>query len=186
MQRPGLLTFVILVGASASACQRSADRPAPPAAPDIAHHAPPKPPGSDDFARRSVGHPLALQHAEAVLRQTRVFEFGGMPPKRQVQAFNVVFEQSDAARRFRSIAEGEWAAGRLYALAALLLLDPAAAQPLRASLSVDVGNILVVEGDTSYEQPVRDLAKVVERQDMGRSFRRARDETNDYFAKSAR
>lgn len=89
-------------------------------------------------------------------------------------------------RRFRSIAGGGWAAGKLYALAALLLLDPAAAPPLRASLAVDSDKILVIDSDTSYEKPVRDLVNMVERQDMGRWFRRVRDETTEYSAKSAR
>jgi hypothetical protein len=66
-----------------------------------------------------------------------------MPPKRQVQAFNVVFEQAAAVGRFRSIAEGESPAGKLYGFAALLLLDPTAAEPLRVSLSVDERRILV-------------------------------------------
>jgi hypothetical protein len=183
MRVAGLFAFVILLGATTSACQGSSAPPAPPPAPD---RVPPKPPGRDDFAHRSFGHPLSLQNAEDVLRQTQVFEFGGMPPKRQVQSFNVVFEQADAVRRFRSIAGGEWAAGKLYALAALLLLDPDAAQPLRVSLSLDSRKILVIDSDTSYENPVRDLAIMVERQDMGRWFRRARDETTEYFAKSAR
>ena len=183
MHGGALLTFLILLGASTVGCQRSVAPPAPPAAPDLAQRATPKPPGSDDFAHRSFGKPLTLQDAEAVLRQTRVFEFGGMPPKRQVQAFNTVFEQADAVSRFHSIAEGESAAGQLYALAALLLLDPAAAEPLKASLSVDSRKILVIDSDTSYEKPVRDLATMVERQEMGRWFRRIRDETTEYFAK---
>ena len=132
----GLLAFVILVGATTSACQQGVGPPAPPPPPDLTGRVLPKPPGSDDFAHRSFGHPLSLQDAEAVLRHTRVFEVGGMPPKRQVQAFNVVFEQADAVGRFRSIAEGESPAGTLYGFAALLLLDPTAAVPLRVSLSV--------------------------------------------------
>jgi len=181
-----LLAFVIFVGATTSACQQGVGPPAPPPKPDLTGRVLSKPPGSDDFAHRSFGHPLSLQDAEAVLRHTRVFEVGGMPPKRQVQAFNVVFEQADAVGRFRSIAEGESPAGTLYGFAALLLLDPTAAEPLRVSLSVDERRILVIESDTSYEKPVRDLAKMVEQRDMGRWFRRVRDETNEYFAKSSR
>ena len=180
MHGAGLLAVVILVGVATSACQESVGLPAPPP-PDLTGRVLPKPPGSDDFAHRSFGHPLSVQDAEAVLRHTRVFEVGGMPPKRQVQAFNVVFEQADAVGRFRSIAEGESSAGKLYGFAALLLLDSAAAEPLRVSLSVDERRILVIESDMSYERPVRDLAKMVEQRDMGRWFRRVRDETHEYF-----
>jgi hypothetical protein len=186
MQSAGLLAFVILAGAVTSACQEGVGPPAPPPPPDLTRRVFPRPPGSDDFARRSFGHPLSLEDAEAVLRRTRVFEVGGMPPKRQVQAFNVIFEQADAIGRFRSIAEGESPAGKLYGFAALLLLDPAGAEPLRASLSADERRILVIDSDNSYEKPVQDLAKMIEQRDMGRWFRRVRDETNEYFAKSAR
>ena len=186
MHGAGLLAFVILVGATTSACQQGVGPRAHPPPPDLTGRVLPKPPGSDDFAQRSFGHPLSLQDAEAVLRHTRVFEIGGMPPKRQVQAFNVVFEQADAVGRFRSIAEGESPAGKLYGFAALPLLDPTAAEPLRVSLSVDERGILVIESDTSYEKPMQDLAKMVEQRDMDRWFRRVRDERDEYFAKSAR
>src|SRR5947207_13123864 len=173
-----LLAFVIFVGATTSACQQGVGPPAPPPKPDLTGRVLSKQRGSDDFAHRSFGHPLSLQDAEAVLRHTRVFEVGGMPPKRQVQAFNVVFEQADAVGRFRSIAEGESPSGKLYGFAALLLLDPTAAEPLRVSLSVDERRILVIESDTSDEKPVRDLAKMVEQRDMGRWFRCEMRRTN--------
>jgi len=108
MHGAGLLAFVILVGATTSACQQGVGPRAHPPPPDLTDRVLPKPPGSDDFAHRSFGHPLSLQDAEAVLRHTRVFEIGGMPPKRQIQAF--VFarlprasrqqESSTALRRF--------------------------------------------------------------------------------------
>ena len=50
-----------------------------------------------------------------------------MPPKRQGQAFNVLFEQADAVARFQTISAKSGPAGRLYALAALQLLAKAEA-----------------------------------------------------------
>jgi hypothetical protein len=186
MHRRVLLAFVILVGPITLACGGTDAARVPPEPPDLTGRVLPKPPGSDDFAHRSFDHPLSLQDAQAILRQTQVFEFGGMPPKRQIQAFNVVFEQAGAISRFQSIADGNWAAGRLYALAGVLLLDAQRAGPLRASLSLDRREILVMDSDTSYEKPVRELAAMVEQRNMGRWFRRVRDETTAYFAKRAR
>jgi hypothetical protein len=125
--------FLLL--AAASACGAGDVVPTPPPAPDLTRRPAPKLPGSDDFAERTFTEPLSLQDAEAVLKRTRVFGFGGMPPKRQVQAFNVVFEQSDAVARFRSLGTAASAAGQLYSLAGLLLLDPAGAMLLRSALS---------------------------------------------------
>jgi hypothetical protein len=107
--------FLLL--AAASACGAGDVVPTPPPAPDLTRRPAPKLPGSDDFAERTFTEPLSLQDAEAVLKRTRVFGFGGMPPKRQVQAFNVVFEQSDAVARFRSLGTAASAAGQLYSLA---------------------------------------------------------------------
>jgi hypothetical protein len=125
MHGAGLLAFVILVGATTSACQEGVGPPAPPPPPNLTGRVLPKPPGIDDFAHRSFGHPLSLPDAEAVLRHTRVFEVGGMPPKRQVQAFNVVFEQAEAVGRFRSIVEY----ARSHGIA--LEIDPAHPFPVR-------------------------------------------------------
>ena len=49
-------------------------------------------------------------------------------PSRQVQAFNAVWDQRDAAQRFRSlVGRARWA-GQLYALCALTMLEPAEAE----------------------------------------------------------
>jgi len=57
---------------------------------------------------------------------------------------------------------------------------------LNVSLAADERRIVVIENDISYEKPVRDVATMVEQRDLGRWFRRVRDETNEYFAESAR
>ena len=113
--------------------------------------------------------------------RTKVFAFGGMPPKRQVQAFNVVLAQSDAVERFRSFGTAASAAGRLYSLAGLLLLDPAGAMRLRSELSEDASTILVRDSDVAYERQVSDIAEMVERRALAVQFRHASDEVNAYF-----
>ncbi len=135
MRGGALFLFVTLLGSLTFACRGSESLPPPPLPPDLSGRVLPKPPGSEDFAHRGFGYPLSVEDAEAILRQTEVFEFGGMPPKRQVQAFNVVSEQPDAIPRFQSIADEGAVAGRLYALAGLLVLDAKAAERVRASLS---------------------------------------------------
>ena len=143
----------------------------------------PTPPGVDDHARRSFVYPLSVEDAQVILGQTEVFAFGGQPPKRQVQAFNVVFEQRDAVARFQRLAEAALPAGKLYAFAGLLLLDRTAAARLRRPLVEDSQVILVVDSDVAHQKPVRDLAVMVEDRDMGSWFRRARDETDAHYAK---
>lgn len=183
MQRGILLSVVILIGTITLGCREHDSPPAPPAPPDLTYRVPATPPGSDDYAHRSFGSPLSLQDAEAILRQTQVFAFGGMPPKRQVQAFNVLFEQPDAVSRFQRLAEIASSAGKLYALAGLLLLDHLAAGRLQRTLAEESQAILVFDSDVIDEKPVRELAGIVERRDMGTWFRRVRDETNAHYAK---
>ena len=186
MQCRTLFSVVILTGTIALGCRPHDSPPAPPVPPDLTGRATPKPRGSDDYARRSFATPLSVPDAEAILGQTRVFEFGGMPPKRQVQAFNVLFEQRDAALRFRRLAETASPAGKLYALAGLLVLDRPAAGRLRRTLAEESQTIVVCDSDVVDEKPVSELADIVERREMGPEFRRMRDETNAYYAKLPR
>jgi len=120
MQRTVRFGVALVAVAMISSCSPDDQAPTPPEPPDLTGQTASKLPGSDDFAHARFAYPLPLTDAEAVLRRTRVFAFGGMPPKRQVQAFNIVFEQADAASRFQSIGAAESPAGRLYAFAGLL------------------------------------------------------------------
>jgi hypothetical protein len=181
----GLLVFVAtLVTAIAVGCGRREGPPPPPESPDWTGRVPSKPPGADDYARRSFASPLSRRDAETILRHTRLLEFGGMPPKRQVQAFNVVFEQPDAVSRFGLLADAASQAGQLYAFAALLLLDPTAADRLRGMLAEASETILIFDSDVVYEGPVAETAAMIERRNLGAWFRRVRDETNAHYSKS--
>ena len=184
MRRNVLISMVIVIGALAVGCHRDDSGPKAPDPPDLTGRVPPKPPGSGDYAYGSFPSPLSLTDAEAILRRTQVFAFGGMPPKRQVQAFNVVFEQPDALTRFQLLAEAASSAGKLYALAGLLLLDPPAAVRLQRTLADQSELIIVFDSDSISQKPLSEVAGMVEGRDMGRWFRRVRDETNAYYAKS--
>lgn len=185
MKRGIFLSTLILLGAIALGCRGHDDLPTPPPPPDLTkQRAIPSPPGSDDYAHRSFESPLSVQDAEAILHRTQVFAFGGMPPKRQVQAFNVLFEQPDAVARFQHLAEAASSAGKLYALAGLQLLDRPAASRLRRTLAEESRKIVVFDSDVVWQKPVGELAGIVERRDMGTRFRKGRDEVNAHYAKS--
>ena len=85
----------------------------------------------------------------AVLQRTRVFAFGGMPPERQVQAFDGIVDQPDAAARFRAIIQVDSNAGKLDALAALRVLDPAAGRSLQAALVSNDRTLLAFDHDVA-------------------------------------
>jgi hypothetical protein len=177
------LIAVVLIGAINLGCRQTDNSPALPAPPTPPRRDIPRPPASDDYAHRSFATPLSLHDAEAILRQTQVFAFGGMPPKRQVQAFNVLFEQRDAVWRFQRLAESASPAGKLYALAGLLLLDRPAAAAVQQTLARESQVIVVFDSDMVLRKRVNELADVVVRRQMGRAFRRVRDETNAHYAK---
>ena len=75
-------------------------------------------------------------------------------------------------------------AGKLYALAGLQLLDRLAASRLERMLAEESKRIVVFDSDVVWEKPVRELADIVERRDMGTQFRRMRDEVEAHYAKS--
>jgi hypothetical protein len=177
------LIAVVLIGAITLGCRQTDNSPPLPAPPDLTRRDIPKPPGMDDYAHRRFATPLSLQDAEAILRQTQIFAFGDMPPKRQVQAFNVLLEQRDAVSRFQRLAESASPAGKLYALAGLLLLDRPAAAKVQQTLARESQVILVFDSDVALRKPVSELAAMVVRRKMGTAFRRVRDETNAYYAK---
>jgi hypothetical protein len=178
------LSVAVLALVVVGSCSYGDHPPTPPPAPDLTGRTTvPKPPGSDDFSQGRFPYPLPLTDAEALLRRTQIFAFGTMPPKRQVQAFNVVFEQHDAVSRFQSIGDGDSAAGRLYALAGLLLLDRVAVGRVRASLARDSQVILVMDSDVVVRRPVQDVAAMIEQRNFGASLRRLRDETDAYFGR---
>ena len=87
-----------------------------------------------DIANGWLKSPLPAGDARHILLQTKLFALGDMPPKRQVQAFNDIFEQPDVAATFRYISERAEPAGRLYAFAALSMLAPPEAAALRETL----------------------------------------------------
>ena len=174
-----LCAIVLIAAGSASACREVA-APAPPRSLEFPLK-PPPPPGSGDISRGNFTWPLPLASAQTILLKTEVFEFGGMPPKRQVQAFNVVFDQPDALGRFRWIARQAGPAGRLYALCALVELDPPDAQLLQLELAGVPEPIDVSDSDVGSRPPIAQVAQLAVSRRLGVEFRRSRGEVDTYY-----
>jgi hypothetical protein len=122
--------------------------------------------------------------AEGILLRTTLFEVGGMPEKRQVQAFNVVFDQRDALERFRRVARHARPAGRLYAFCALLELSPLEAEKLQAELVAMPGEIPYFDHDVVFTRRVSDLANLILAKRLGSEFRRSRGEVEAHFRRT--
>lgn len=141
-----------------------------------------QPTAGGDFAHRSYPRPLSVAEAELILVCTTRFEFGGMPPKRQGQAFNVLFEQPDAVRRFQSVAVRAGPAGRLYALAALRILARSEADRLAADLTRDTRHVLVQDSDVLVgPRSASEVVDLVTTRHVGENFRRDRDAIDKYY-----
>ena len=109
--------------------------------------------------RGPVDRRLSPPHAEEILLRTKMFVFG--EPSRQIQAFNVTFEQPDARRRFLLIAGRGEIAGKLYALCALEVLDSREASQLVRRLNQSQDEVVVYDAGVASERPVADLVRLV-------------------------
>ena len=142
--------------------------------------------GAGDFARRSFASPLSIEDAEQILFRTRVFEFGGMPPKLQVQAFNVLFDQPDAVARFKTVADRGELAGKLYAFCALSMLDEQTARMVTAALSRDQTRVLVIDSDDIRGfMTAAEVVALVQQRQLGPRIRSDKEETQKYFQNKA-
>jgi len=159
-------------------------RPVPPVPPPPPAAGPSLPPGSDDIAHRSFPWPLPVDDAELILTEAEVFAFGGMPPKRQVHAFNVMLDQPDATTRFRAVAERGRAAGRLYALCAFRLLRVQEPATLSPDLARGEEAVVVYEHDQITSDRPQEILKLIEARRLCDQMRRDRDEMLEHFEKS--
>jgi hypothetical protein len=130
------------------------------------------PPRDDDCARHISIDSMTLGEAERILRCTTVFASGRMPDKAQVRAFNLLFEQPDAVERFRVLSREGQTAGRLYALAGLLLLDAGEGKRVARELSGRSDTLTVVESDVVREgQPAPEVVAAVIETRLGHELR---------------
>jgi hypothetical protein len=178
----GLLTMLAIVGAAA-ACGNAAPIPQVSSVyPNGGPAPPPPPPRGDEFARGKFRSPLSVADAEQILLRTRVFEIGGMPPKRQVQAYNVIADQPDARARFESIAVRAEPAGRLYALCGLIALRSDLASTVSAGLAANGHTLTVFDSDEVSDQSASQLLDLIQRRRLWDEMRAARREVAAYFA----
>jgi hypothetical protein len=143
------------------------------------------PPWADDFASGSFRFPLTAEDAEQILLRTKIFALGEMPPKRQVQAFNVLLDQADALARFRRIAGRGESAGQLYALSALSMWGLSEAGPFARTLSGRQDEILVYDSDVVDRRPLPELVALVTARNVGAECRTLRESTHEYFRELA-
>jgi hypothetical protein len=128
----------------------------------------------DDCAERAVIETMTLNEAERVLRCTRVFAYGGMPDKTQVRAFNLLFQEPNAVARFRSLSQEAETAGKLYALAGLLLLDNAEGRRLAGELAEVPETLTERASDVVItEQSVPQLVAGIVQRRLGHELRNA-------------
>jgi hypothetical protein len=128
---------------------------------------------------------LSVGDAEQILRRTKVFEFGGMPPKRQVQAFNLLLDQSDAQSRFERIAARGETAGKLYALSAFFALQTEKSAALAAALAENLEEVLVIDSDVvrGWQRPA-DVVILIRNRRLWERMRHDKRETAKYFDKA--
>jgi hypothetical protein len=176
---PALL-ILALAGCAGSTRPPNAKRPYP-----FAERVFPPPAWMGDFASGTFRYPLTPVDAEQILVRTRIFALGEMPPKRQVQAFNVLLDQADALVRFRRIGVKGGYAGQLYALAALTMLEPSGAAQVARTLAEAEAEILVYDSDVIRPSQLRDVVWLITERHVGEECRTLRESTDDYFQKLA-
>src|SRR5712664_1887189 len=168
---------VVLGAVLITGCSQSPGPPVPPPSRSVTEV-----PGAGDFARQPFASPLSIEDAEQILVRTRVFEFGGMPPKRQVQAFNVLLDQPDAVARLKRVSDRGELAGRLYALCALSTLDKQVARTLAVALGQDQTRVLVIDSDVIRgSMTSAEVVVLIQQQQLGPGMRSEKEETAKYF-----
>ena len=174
-----VLVATVLIATSCS------EPPAPPGPPPPGSLA--EAPWAKDFAHQSFVSPLSLADARQILIRTDIFEFGMMPPKRQVQAFNAVLDQSDALLQFETVVRRGNLAGKLYAMCGFLLLEAQHGTSLRSALGREQSRVLVIEHDVIRgSMTVADIVSLVQRDQLCGAMRAAREETVKYFQSPVR
>jgi hypothetical protein len=165
MRRFAPLLVATVIAFSAGCVQSSSDVPKPPAI----RTDPPLPPGASDISNRPFAKPPSVADAEETLLLTEIFQYGDL--SRQIQSFNAVWDQRDAAQRFRSLAGRARWAGQLYALSALTILEPAEAERAAQRLSTVEARILAYASDWGGERPVAELVSLIRERKLAERFR---------------
>ena len=136
-----------------------------------------------DISDGDFSSPLPPADAEQILLRTNVFDIAGQGrrPGRQVQSFNVLLDERDASDRFRRLALKGGPAGQLYALCGLLLVARAEGVTLAHSLSLKPGDVIVRDGDYTFDTPTVRAIVLVFANDLPTRLRERRAEVYAYF-----
>jgi hypothetical protein len=106
---------------------------------------------------------------------------GGLPPP-QVAAFNVIFDEPNAAELFEEVAHQGDIAGRLYALSGLMLLgNDVAAGRLEEAIRSGDQKVNTQFGCVGGEEKASKLIDAIKSYSYGADFRRVRERTFAYY-----
>jgi hypothetical protein len=156
-------------------------RPPNPRRPDLLAERVLPPAWADDVASNAFAFPLSVADAERILTRTKIFALEEMPPKRQVQAFNVLLDQTDALERFRQMIADAEPAGQLYALAALTMLSPSEGAQFGRTMATRPDAIVVYDSDVVQHTQVREVVSLIAERHVGEECRKLRESTDEYF-----
>ena len=170
--------MALAVVSGACSAPSTTDTPVPPPL----QTGPPPPPGASDIISRPFASPLSVADAERILMETEIFWFAA--PTRSVQAYNLLFDQSDAKERFARIGVFARHAGQLYALCALRVIDPAEAEALGDRLSKLDERVEVIESDFVQTRSVGEAVRLIQQPDFARQLRDYKSEANRRFDKT--
>ena len=178
MTRKAIVPVVLII--ALAGCTDST-RPPNPRRPDLLAERVLPPAWADDVASNAFAFPLSVADAERILTRTKIFALGEMPPKRQVQAFNVLLDQTDALERFRQMIADAEPAGQLYALAALTMLSPSEGAQFGRTMATRPDAIVVYDSDVVQHTQVREVVSLIAERHVGEECRKLRESTDDYF-----
>ena len=177
--------FIALSIAAVLIATSCSEPPAPPGPPPPGRGL--EAPWAHDFAHQSFASPLSVVDAQEILIRTDIFEFGTMPPKRQVQALNALLDQSDALLQFETVLRRGNLAGRLYAMCGFLLLKAQRGTSLRSALDTEHARILVIEHDVIRgSMTVADIVGLVQQEQSCGAMRADGAEAVKYFQSPTR
>jgi hypothetical protein len=171
--------FVLALAWAGGCSDAGANLPVPPPR----ETEPPLPPFATDIVNQRFARPMPIKDAERILVETEIFELAF--PGRQLQAFNVVFDQSDALTRFATIAARARWAGQLYSVCAFSLGDPDRARELAQRLQQVREPVYVNQSDWGRERPVVEVVALIQEGNLGEVFRNQRDRLYRYFEELA-
>jgi hypothetical protein len=143
-----------------------------------------------DVAFGEFASPLPVADAERLLMMTRCFvtdeiPYGMAAPFRQVQAFNVIMDSSDARDIIHRLIRDGGPVARLYGLCGSALVAPEGHVAALAQCEADKTKIVVLDGCVERIMSVSAVARLVVQRDLPNRLRDVRDVCYDAYGQGA-